>query len=515
MEVRTQYICCVAVATLLGLRAVAQSSTARCGRTMDSLHTSMKGMVRAQNGDVMVLGEAFDPDYTERFVLLQRFDQSGTAVTGTLHHAAASYAVDAAGVVELGNGDFLAVVNNSIHAGILRFDPSGQLIDARAGSVAGAYYRNLVRVNDTTVLGLGSADGELLITRFDPVGDPLTSVRVTIDGLGGNAWHAIPSADGGYWVDGGGYDEEGAIGADFRTCLLRFDAGGQLLWAKRYIAPGIVLSPFGLVELPGGAVLIGGSAWHLDVNIEPFLLKVGAQGDPLFMSRYRASSDTTDQLVASAIGGPVGSDVHITAWSADGPLVCVRADTSGASGSASTTTVVHAAAVAPILLPDRMIFGATSTDVPDYGSNGLVESELPFELPCGQPTPLFIDTLSITVGAVFAGTPFALAFNDDVTGQFTPVPYAVTLFDPCLSTAVQEDDPAQDPVVWPVPAQDRIHVRGSGIQAIELIDAMGRVVAVPVPPSAAGIDIGRAAPGLCHLRLVQHGSSRVIPFIKE
>ena len=121
-------------------------------------------------------------------------------------------------------------------------------------------------------------------------------------GAAGYAVAVVGAGDGGVFV--AGYVRSGAVAFAGASFLIRLDAGGRPLWARRY-ETDVPAQPRALLRGAGGEVVLVGTLFEPRGGRNPFVLRVGADGAVGAAREYRALEANEVHAAADAGEGRI------------------------------------------------------------------------------------------------------------------------------------------------------------------------------------------------------------------
>lgn len=510
----------------MGLTAGAQAPFQRLYYDTHTLYSSTHLVAEAANGDLVEAYLLVTPALDTCHLIFRRFDANGGLLQATRITPMPGIYLELPAALELPDGGFLLFGADYSWGAVVHVDAQGQVQRVyRCSCGIQCFYRSAFWANDSTIMALGEAyvqdTTRMLISRFNTAGEHLGTQAYTIGEAGADGVVGMRCTAGGVLIAAQGADTlgNGSSSNSTRTCLLRLDDAGDVLWARRYGWPGHLLHPLGLAEAPDGSVLVGASAWDMtSQQSTSVLLHVSAQGDTLSARSLFDADAPSASLYTSAFVANTDTSVLFTGFTLDGghlltcrhngtPLLAARTP-----GIATFHRPVRAAA-GDLLIPE----GAPFASGPSPGAAvGLCRTADPFASDCLVPRIPGSVPVHLWIGQGCARQPINVVL-DDITAQCTQSTSTLLAYDPCLSTAVPAM-PQADPEIrlWPVPASDGLTVSAPHLQRIDILDEAGRVV-LTMAAHGEGIlqvDITRLASGPYQVRITSGGTVRVRRMIK-
>ena len=519
----------VLLVLLVGFAARAQSPFLQLYYSPDTLYLHDDGMLvmEAANGDVAHLCHLGEAGNDTDMVVFRRLDPDGLLLAHTRIITTSSFTgLTLYSGEELPDGSFLFFGSESPYMVVLHVDAQGNLISVRRRNSYNGYYKASLWENDSTILAVGydfisPGPRRLLLSRFDAEGEYLNSHGYLIDGHGATGVMAIRCAAGGVLIAADGADTVGtANAATARSCLLRLDEQGNVLWARRYVRPGQLFYPKGLLENADGTILMAGTMLTIGGAVHTYTLHVDALGDTLATREIRLMSPPLPNAGINPWGLATSSDstAVITGFlSGDGFVI--SCDRTGAPQASSQFPATHL--VGPPLRSSQgdLLFGVKGWPPAGFqagGATGVWRSADPFALACSAPFGIQGSSPQLLLGQGYSQQPVDLVF-EDITPLCTQVQDVMTAFDPCLSTQASTSAAAAAIQVWPTSATDHIMVSAPDMERIEIMDACGRVVrslstkAVPT----LQVDISALAPGPYLVHVTTRSGVHVKRMVKE
>lgn len=248
------------------------------------LNQRINDMVLGAEGDIILVGEEFDPETEESDILLARFTPAGDPVwvraTGTDRNDAAN-AVASVGVDYVLTGISKNAEGPDNDLIIIRFDPQGEIVwENRLITSELEEGRDVITTRDGNVVvaGLINNQQDALLAKFDAqngdtlwtsvLGDPMLE-----DGL--NALVELENSD----LAATGFQVQ-ADGIDVGILLLRTNADGDLLFTNRLGDEQYLDEGRDLIEAANGDLVVAGyNGFELTFFNDLILVKTDAQGN--------------------------------------------------------------------------------------------------------------------------------------------------------------------------------------------------------------------------------------------
>jgi hypothetical protein len=292
----------------------------------------------------------------------------------------------------------------------------------------------------------------------------------------------------------------------------RWDAALQVVWSNRYSLGYFHSLVRALATADGGALLTGSIYPTMGGQQYPFFLRLDAAGQVLWAKRASA----TGMVPTGAVEEPDGG-FAISLFGIGSTPVVARLDDMGALVS------VQAAGDFPNVYAWGISRDSITGDhlVRAAGAAGtyLMRLDASLAFACGNISLPWTDTLVTAAVSAFpvTVTTSMLASSDTVWSSHSS---AYTAVDLCLSAAVPEASVPQLRT-WPVPADDIVHVAwNTGSTAIRyaLLDQMGRVVKHGTPANSSdgslSIHVHDLGSGIYLLRLEAAEGVRTVQVVK-
>ena len=184
---------------------------------------------------------------------------------------------------------------------------------------------NYVLASETLSFGRGSSD--IWVLKLDPQGNILWQRA-----YGGpdedTLWWLVESAQGGYLLPGVTVSFSPDLSGDL--WILRIDTRGDVLWQRVYGVPSEWDEALAVGAAPDGGALIGGYYEEGDRDWDLFLLRVDAEGTPLWQRKWEYGWDWPTAIQPLGDGGfvvagaawprPQDLDMLVLRLPADGSL---------------------------------------------------------------------------------------------------------------------------------------------------------------------------------------------------
>lgn len=481
-------------------------------------------VIEAGNGDVVHISRLLEQSPDTNWLVFRRSDPNGNLLNTTRMVVPGAISPEMLAGMELPDGSFLLFGSAFSDAGVIQLSAQGNLISVRQRNGSTAAYHAATWENDSTILAVGTELGTstpgLLLSRFDDAGNHLGSRTMVVDGHGTDGRAVIRSASGGAYIAASGLDtiNGGGISGGARTCVVRLDDAGNVLWAKRYRYPGHLFYPEGIVENTDGSVLVGGVTWFPGATTHCTLLHLNDQGDVLGAHEYADVLDPNAFFSTRGFMAPTDSTVMFTGFLQLGSFA-FTCDRAGTPVTGTHITAVHTLDTPVRSNADDLLIPAAGVP-PLVGFSGVAlgvwRTADPFALQCSSPLDIVTSDLTIATGQVYTDLPLPMVF-DDITAQFTNITRPMIGFDPCISTTVATAACAADERrLWPVPAADRITISAPAIGQVDIIDAAGRHVLSRSGYGRSSVDvgIGHLADGPYVVQITNNGASHALRMIK-
>lgn len=188
---------------------------------------------------------------------------------------------------------------------------------------------NYVVASETYSFGAGESD--VWVIKLDPQGSLLW--QHAYGGQGEDSlWSFAETKDGGYLLPGvsSSFNADG----DGDIWVVKIDGNGEVVWEYTYGIPGMWDEALSVTATPDGGALVGGYVEEGDRDWDWLLLRLAADGRPLWQRRYEYGWDWPNALSPLAGGGFVVAGV---AWAKDRgeaeDLWVMRLDRLGRAGS--------------------------------------------------------------------------------------------------------------------------------------------------------------------------------------
>jgi hypothetical protein len=147
-----------------------------------------------------------------------------------------------------------------------------------------------------------------VILKLDTAGNILDQKEYGVPGLLTIA-KSRPTAGGGMVLLGGYYNSINTI------CILLITGSGAVAWCKSFFLDSLPLGGFDIIEDSHGGFVISGSIPRPDFRYDPFLLKLDAGGNLVWTKRFKAETEGD-----AAAGGIIQKDdtlIFCTSFSGD------------------------------------------------------------------------------------------------------------------------------------------------------------------------------------------------------
>jgi hypothetical protein len=508
---------------LCGLAAKAQAPFLKLYHDQDTLFWSTNIVLEAANGDVVEVCGLYEADPDTIYLVFRRSDPDGVLLIATRIKVPAPFFFEPSAILELPDGSFLLFGTAVPQAMVVHLDAQGTLLSAGRYNGTATCYRSAFWENDSTILAMGAdlisnTDTRMLLSRFNTAGEHLGSQEYTIDGYGATGCHGMRCAAGGVLIAAYGADSISLPGSNsMRTCLLRLDDAGNVLWARRYIRPAHLFFPTAFVENADGSILVGGATWGSDEPSRCYAMHLDPQGDTLATRIFQEPLTPDFGFGTSGFAAITDTSVAFTGFLSEGSyiLTCDRAGMPLALRRFTATRFINTAV--------RSVFGDLLMPVACPPPNvsgwalGVWRTPGSFLLPCAEPLTVASFAPILLLGQGHVQEPVSMEF-DDITAQCPQSSSVMNVLEPCLSThAALPYPPVEELRIWPVPASEHLTVSTPDMERIDILDACGRVVMSQRAHAASvmELDTRQLAPGPYHVRIATGKALYVRLVVKE
>jgi uncharacterized delta-60 repeat protein len=235
---------------------------------------------------------------------------------GTSSDIPKALAIDGAGNVHLtgrskGSGtyyDYATIKYNASGSQLwaARYNGPGNFWDeARALAVDGAG-----NVYVTGVSYGSGTDYDYATIKYDAGGNQLWAARYNGPANGSDEARAIAvDGSGNVYVTG----SSSRLGEGWDYAIIKYDAGGNQLWVARYNGPDLYNITTALAVDGSGNVYVTGGSTGSGTNYDYATIKYNASGSQLWAARYNGPGNFWDEARALAVDG--SGNVYVTGWS--------------------------------------------------------------------------------------------------------------------------------------------------------------------------------------------------------
>ena len=223
-------------------------------------------------------------------------------------------------IVTAADGSFLMTASTeNLEPALVKLDATGAVSWQKTGPV------NIFALRYTAAV---TADGGYILSGNTPA-NPANLMLIKISATGDTTWKknyggsgfehgtdVIQTSDLGYFVAGYAMNS----GTNYDVYYLRTDASGDTLWTRTHRKTNVGFAN-AAVQTADGGFLICGAAANTTFNPEPFLRKIDANGDSLWM-KTAASSFSYNDIDLAADGSILlcGASNNILTGNSDGFL---------------------------------------------------------------------------------------------------------------------------------------------------------------------------------------------------
>ncbi len=447
----------------------------------DSLLYNGVHVLMAQNGDIVLLsdlGWLSNTNNRFRFIRMNSYGQvlSHNDIVQTTTVAF----FDMNDVVELPDGSFAIAGAYGWDVMLVRITAQGVLIDAHTYPFGTISYANTIDMeNDSTLALAGGAlmsggNTNTYVVRTELDGTLMNAEYHRLEQRSSYARCSAPASDGGLYFCGNSADTVATTNVFQKNImLLRTDDAGAPIWARRVLCSGYSSFVSGIEQLSSGNLLLAGYHAPNQGYELPFLIKLDAMGHPIWgryyppinggYSQVRDMDLTSDQRVVASGFSDYGA--HWMILDTNGTVVQSRY-MPGLSNAPSVAAPVIGGAVIAVIGQSPLLGvapGVAGLDV--------------FLDPACDFYDLEMDSIWMTLGEagtdqIFPVTTTAVDFTADLVNASG----LLSNFDPCFTTLTQGSGDPLNLTLWPNPATSLVHVVGSAIDRIDLLDMTGRTI---------------------------------------
>lgn len=210
-------------------------------------------------------------------VSLVYYDVAGTAQSYAMEHAH--------------DGGYVMAGERNYNALIMKIDSGGAIIwEKEIGNTSSGHFKSLAQTADSGFIAAGylqTATNDMLCVRCDKNGNILW-MRTIDMGQAEEAYRIKQTSDGGYILAGTQFI---LTAPNHKVIVAKLSSSGALLWSSTYVAGNSGNAAYGISECAGsGYIVTGFTENYPPYDMSAFLLRLDASGNEMWAKKYKTVS---------------------------------------------------------------------------------------------------------------------------------------------------------------------------------------------------------------------------------